>query len=351
MKNGLLLVSLLAVLAAAENADSCPRLPPRRSPPRDVHDLRIDDFKAIMAMGDSMSAGFNAVKTSMQEYRGVSFSIGGDVGAITLPNLINAVKTNTELVGPSVGSLSQPQLKATCAGADIDSVCRLNAAVDGSDLEDLKDLQVGYIRDTLDTAPWAANISVSKDWKLLTIFSGLDDVVFYNETDPTKRSTNATLFTANLDRLLQAIRDALPRTFVNLVMLPEHLDPRVTTSRFTCWFFKWYTTHLGVHWTDTATWVAVIKEYNQIFVETAARWKAKGLTDFAVSLQPFTQEKELTIADLDTKDCFHPNLFAHQHMAVGLWNNMLADSQESKKTFWNVSDAVRCPDASSRLVV
>ena len=140
----------------------------------------------------------------MQEYRGVSFSIGGDPGAITLPNLINSVKSTVKLVGPSVGSLAQPQLKTTCTGADVEHVCRLNAAVDGSDLQDLRDLQVGYLRDTLSNAPWAANISISKDWKLLTIFSGLDDVVFYNATDPTKQSTNTTLFAANLDHLLQA---------------------------------------------------------------------------------------------------------------------------------------------------
>jgi len=340
---------LLGVVAAS--ISSCTPLPPRRSPPRNINDLRIDDFKAIMAMGDSMSAGFNAVKPSMQEYRGVSFSIGGDPGAITLPNLINSVKSTVKLVGPSVGSLAQPQLKTTCTGADVEHVCRLNAAVDGSDLQDLRDLQVGYLRDTLSNAPWAANISISKDWKLLTIFSGLDDVVFYNATDPTKQSTNTTLFAANLDHLLQAIRDALPRTFVNVVMLPEHFDPRVTTSRFSCWFFKWYSKHAGIHWTDTATWTATIKEYNQVFVETALRWKAKGLTDFGVSLQPFTQETVLTIADFDTEDCFHPNLLAHQGMAVGLWNNMLADSSGMKKASWNASDAVKCPDASSRLVV
>ena len=89
-----------------------------------------------------LRSGFNAVKPSLQEYRGVSFSIGGDVGAITLPNLINSVKSGAELVGPSVGSLSKPQVKATCTGADVDHVCRLNAAVDGSDLQDLIDLQV-----------------------------------------------------------------------------------------------------------------------------------------------------------------------------------------------------------------
>ena len=69
--------------------------------------------------------------------------------------------------------LSSPQFKATCVIRDADAVCRLNEAVDGSDLEDLIDLQVGYLNRTLTTADWAANVSVQEDWKLLTIFSGL----------------------------------------------------------------------------------------------------------------------------------------------------------------------------------
>ena len=68
------------------------------------------------------------------------------------------------------------------------------------------------------SAPWAANISLVRDWKLLTIFTGLDDVVFYNSTvqPPTKSSTPADLFATNFDKLLTAIHEQLPKTFVNM---------------------------------------------------------------------------------------------------------------------------------------
>ena len=148
---------LVKFCTATESA--CDPLTPRQ-PPSSINDLRIDDFRVVMAMGDSMTAGFQASqRADMHEHRGVSFSIGGDKGAITLPNFMQEVKQNGKLVGPATGSLSLPKVKATCAGSEIDRVCRLSAAVDGSDLQDLMDLQVGYLNHTLNTATWAANIS------------------------------------------------------------------------------------------------------------------------------------------------------------------------------------------------
>jgi len=345
-------VLCLSLIIALAHGATCPPLTPREAP-LDARDLRIDDFSAIMAMGDSMTAGFNSAKANMHEYRGVSFSIGGDQGATTLPNLIQAVKGDTPLVGASLGELSKPTIKAPCSGPDVDNVCRLSAAVDGSDVQDLIDMQVGYLRDTINSAPWAANISIVRDWKLLTIFTGLDDVVFYNSTTqpPTKSSTPVDLFATNFDKLLTAIHEQLPKTFVNVVLLPEHFDPKVTTSRFSCKLFKWYSEYAGIHWTASSSWLQTIRTFNQVLTSVAAKWKLKQFNDFAVSLQPFNQHTNLTKADFDTADCFHPNLRAHQGMAVGLWNNMLAATDGEKKSSWDVADMPKCPTADSRLVV
>ena len=102
---------------------------------------------------------------------------------------------------------------------------------------------------------------------------------------------------------------------------------------------------------DTTLWIAAIKRYNQILKATAAAWKAKGLADFGVSLQPFMQEAKLDGADMDTADCFHPNLASHQRMAIALWNNMLASSPEAKSRDWKEPQNATCPTAGSRLVV
>jgi len=332
-------------------ARTCPKLPPRESPPRDVNDLRIDDFKVVMAMGDSMTAGFNGgEKADMREHRGLGFSIGGDKSAVTLPNLITATKSNGELVGAAIGTLQKPTLKATCPETEVDA-CRLSAAVDGSDLQDLIDLQVKYLNLTLSTASWAVGVDVRRDWKLLTIFSGLDDAVFYNATDATKHPTSPELFATNLNTLLQAVFDVFPRTFVNIMLLPENFDPRLTTARLTCKFFKWYSNTHGIHWTDTKLWVPAIRKFNEIIKEVANAWNSKGLKEFGVSPQPFMQDAKLEQTDLDTLDCFHPNLASHQGMAVALWNNMLASSFSKKSTNWKQTQNITCPTVASRLVL
>jgi len=263
---------------------------------------------------------------------------------------IAAVKGNGELVGPSIGTLSKPTIKATCAETDV-GVCRLGSAVDGSSLQDLIDSQVKYLHQTLSTASWAANVSILEDWKLLTIFSGLDDAVFYNTTEPHKLPTSPELFATNLDRLLHYVYAVFPRTFVNLVLLPERFQPKVTTAHLTCKFFKWYSEHAGVHWTDTQLWIATIKRYNEIITEVANTWNSKGMNDFGVALQPFMQEAQLELSDMDSLDCFHPNLASHQGMAVALWNNMHASSSAEKSRDWKQQHNVTCPDPTSRLIL
>jgi phospholipase B1 len=96
------------------NIAECPSLAPRASPPKDAHDLRPDDIKVVMALGDSITAAYGAkglegrepgkdfVKDSY-EHRGVSFSIGGEEGAVTLPNLIKQYRNNSLPEGASTG--------------------------------------------------------------------------------------------------------------------------------------------------------------------------------------------------------------------------------------------------------
>ena len=60
-----LVVSVRSIEVAAPVWPNCSELP-QRPVPEHVRDLRIDDFKVIMAMGDSMTGGFNSVKPDMK---------------------------------------------------------------------------------------------------------------------------------------------------------------------------------------------------------------------------------------------------------------------------------------------
>jgi hypothetical protein len=98
---------------SVSSISSCPALTPRTSPPADVTDLRIDDFHVIGALGDSIMAGFammgvdynvggtGALNLSLiSEYRGNSYGIGVDTGAVTLGNFIKNFRPN--VLGGSV---------------------------------------------------------------------------------------------------------------------------------------------------------------------------------------------------------------------------------------------------------
>ena len=47
-----LLVAVGTVFANVQSISDCPALPPRKSPPKDVTDLRPDDIKVVAALGD-----------------------------------------------------------------------------------------------------------------------------------------------------------------------------------------------------------------------------------------------------------------------------------------------------------
>lgn len=104
--------TIATVLAAtASSISGCPALPARTSAAKDVTDLRIDDIKVVAALGDSIMAGFGMMGvdyegtgllnlSTLLEYRGNSYGIGGDTGAITLANFIK--RYNPQVQGASV---------------------------------------------------------------------------------------------------------------------------------------------------------------------------------------------------------------------------------------------------------
>jgi phospholipase B1 len=67
---------------------------------------RSQDIKVVMAMGDSMTAGFAIMGRStislLDEWRGLSGFVGGDPGAITLPNFFQHY--SPDVIGASVGA-------------------------------------------------------------------------------------------------------------------------------------------------------------------------------------------------------------------------------------------------------
>lgn len=122
---------------------------------------RPDDISVVMAMGDSITAGFLARSPGFfethrtdetqeplisvpvaREYRGLSYPIGGDDGAITVPNILGHWSKN--LTGMSRGH--HPLLACIggwCAWRYDDG---LNAAISGSTSQNLVAQARGWYR-------------------------------------------------------------------------------------------------------------------------------------------------------------------------------------------------------------
>ncbi|KAF7727440.1 DnaJ (Hsp40), sub C, member 2 [Apophysomyces ossiformis] len=174
---------------------TCPPLTPRTQMPKSVYDLRPDDIKVVMGIGDSVMAGFGAKglqgrqyvsKSTLREDRGVSFAMGGDTGAVTLPNMIHYY--SPYLYGASKGS----HLFTLCFAVNFavflflqgDSFCPvyqyrssadvLNAAQSGARSMNL-DHELDYVLKQLEEAYKTGDVKKT-DWKMLIVFIGSNDM-------------------------------------------------------------------------------------------------------------------------------------------------------------------------------
>ena len=63
-----LILPLLVGLVRCQVHFDCPQLPPLTQPARTVHELRPQDIKVVMALGDSITAGIH-LQNKMANYR------------------------------------------------------------------------------------------------------------------------------------------------------------------------------------------------------------------------------------------------------------------------------------------
>lgn len=327
----------------------CPALPPRRDAPRDVRDLRPDDVGLVLALGDSITAGFG-LKGGFEEYRGESFSVGGDPGAWTLPNLLRVYGGNEKATGSSIGVRRGIHTSDRgCEGGDV-ALCNLNAGVDGANMRRLLP-QVEYLSRLLGSggerdAPFRNHTG---DWKVVTIFAGIADAVF--SAAPEGRGPTPTPdFRASFERVLWAIKARLGgRVYVNVLALPRRLSHVESTIRDNVGCKLFYAlSHLPggpVRWTDPASWDRAIDEYNEV-MQLVVRKHAGLDPSFVVVFQPFLRDLLLESQMLEHMDCLHPNRLLAGNMSVALWNSMIGAKAVEAIDF--LAEPL-CPSEATRL--
>uniref|UniRef100_A0A670HQP5 Phospholipase B1, membrane-associated n=1 Tax=Podarcis muralis TaxID=64176 RepID=A0A670HQP5_PODMU len=285
--------------------------------PASVHNLRPADIKVIGALGDSITAGNGAgsspnnVLDVLTQYRGLSWSVGGNENISTVTTLANILREfNPSLLGYSSGKGSQSTSNAY-----------LNQAVAGARAEGL----LSQARKLIDLMKTDSKINFQEDWKLVTIFIGGNDLCDHCK-DPVLYS--AENFVSNIQAALDILHKEVPRTFVNLVSILH-----ITTLR-KLYQDKRISVYLCFEPNDNSTEIETLELFNKRYQEgihglvESGRYDVKE--DFTVVVQPFFEEvrmpetpEGLPDSSYFAPDCFHFSQKGHSQGARALWNNMV----------------------------
>ncbi|XP_012507870.1 PREDICTED: phospholipase B1, membrane-associated [Propithecus coquereli] len=321
----------------------CMELNPSNSIPSSVHELRPADIKVVAALGDSLTTAMRARPDNFSDpptsWRGLSWSIGGD-GVLethtTLPNILK--KFNPYLLGFSTGTLEETK--------------GLNVAVEGARARDMP-AQAWDLVERMKTSP---EINLEEDWKLVTLFIGINDLCHYCEN---LEAQSAQEYAQHIQQALDILYEELPRTFVNVVEVMELASLYQAQGR-TCATLAGQSNCSCLRYAQNSLEMQELKTVNWNFQSAISRfsyWHQYGQReDFAVVVQPFFQN---TLAPLNersdpdftffSEDCFHFSEHAHAEMAIALWNNML-EPVGQKTTFNNFTHSrakLKCPSPDS----
>jgi len=312
-------------VAPVEFACAAIPVPP---PTNSIYALKPGHIKVVMAMGDSISAAMSAKDTNvlnLKEYRGISFSAGGDNGVTTMPNILKQFTASGFPLGPSTGIG-----KRDSAGTGY------NAAESGdinSDMLQQAQWLVGKLK--ADT-----KISIKEDWKVLSIWIGSNNICDVCDNNV---NNNADDFEKNVMIALDYLHTNVPRLFVNLIAnldITQIYDIKAGTCALL------HPVECACVASSDANVRALVKKINLEYQTRATKianyYASLKDDEFAVVRQPFLTKTLVNERSLlSAADCFHPSAISHQYAGVALWNNMITP-EASKKTNWDPKEQVIC---------
>ncbi|KAG8717615.1 hypothetical protein FRC08_007098 [Ceratobasidium sp. 394] len=364
----------------------CPPLKPRDAPPKDIHDLRPDDFSVAMAIGDSITAGAFAKGIDPDdkylnwvEWRGLSYAGGGEEGAVTIPNLLKHY--NNTLVGGAQGYNPGYEI---CFGSGCpvgsvgwnNTVDNLNAGQSGAYASNLLHEAQDYL------APQVKALNISEDqFKYLSFQVGANDVCqLCAAADIPMGPSTKRDFENNVRAALEHVRTNIPNTLVNLFGAWQLTDIYALTSGQSYWYVASYTPLSPIltkgRSQQTAPFVErfaigcpciagtgdvgnftrnqmdrLVEQYNTVLQNITADYKSKNYDNFAVIWQPPNIPfKEYPVEAVNNLDCFHPSTAAHERIAAGLWNRLTLSTTARAAPFtWEETPKYRCLEETDRI--
>ncbi|KAM5143269.1 phospholipase B1, membrane-associated [Callospermophilus lateralis] len=326
----------------------CPDKDPSNTVPTSVHRLKAADIKVIGAIGDSLTAGNGAgskpgdIIDVITQYRGLSWSVGGDQNISTVTTLANILREfNPALQGFSIG-----KGKENTPGAF------LNQAVAGAKAEDLP----AQARKLVDLMKNDSRINFQEDWKIITLFIGGNDLCDFCNNPVHSSPQN---FTNNIMKALDIFHAEVPRAFVNLVKVLEIINLRelykektISCPRLILRSMCPCVLKFDDNSTELASLIDLNKKYQEGTQQLIDTGRYDTREDFTVVVQPFLEKVDMpkTLDGLPDSsffapDCFHFSSKAHAHAASALWKNMLepVGQKTTRHNFENKMDIV-CPN-------
>ncbi|KGL72524.1 Phospholipase B1, membrane-associated, partial [Tinamus guttatus] len=299
---------------------------PSATVPTSVHNLRPADIQVIAALGDSLTvsngAGSNRydVLDVLTQYRGLSWSVGGNENISTVTTLANILRA----FNPSLRGYSTGTGKATTENA------AFNQAVTGAQAEDLP----AQVRSLVDRMKNDTSINFQTDWKLVTLLIGGNDLCRYCK-DPARYSPEN--YTYNIQIALDMLHKEVPRTFVNLAVMSSvsslqevYAEKGVICPRLLMRMLCPCGLNYDVNSSEFEMFLSLNKKYQERTMQLVESGRYDTKEDFTVVLQPFMvnislprTEEGLPDNSYFAPDCFHFSQKAHSQAARGLWNNML----------------------------
>ncbi|KAL1918571.1 uncharacterized protein VTP21DRAFT_2593 [Calcarisporiella thermophila] len=296
---------------------------------RDVRRLRPQDIGAVLSFGDSITAGFAMSSghipfVQILEERGKVFSIGGDSGQLTLPNILR-------LYNPKLTGMSTDVTLPLATGNE------LNSAISGATSK--------ILNKEIDRAVSLLNgkyRAIKNQWKMITLLIGPNDVCgIISNTNPIE-------YGKNVRAAVERIRTDIGKAFVNLVGV---LDvTQVHSAAQSDLYCAIYMNTFPIECPNAVPSKAPatrqrIAEYNAQLAQIADDYQAKNYSDFYVSVQPAFEKAvfdKYGQGFLSGLDCFHPNVCANKAFAVGLWKNLF-EPKGKKSTLYPENATIYCP--------
>ncbi|XP_052001893.1 phospholipase B1, membrane-associated [Xyrauchen texanus] len=320
---------------------SCVDTAPSDTVPTSVHRLRPGDINVVAAVGDSLTAGFGAKANNilqlLDEERGVSWSIGGDdhlETVTTVPNILK--KFNPNVFGFSKGKGKRPN--------------GFNMAVSGAKAKDILEQVIDLIKALKNST----NVDFERDWKLVTLFIGGNDLCQYCLD---RDSLSPHKYIGYIRDSLDILYNEVPRVLVNFVEILEIKELRkIKRDTLGCSLLQENLCPCFLSPGENSPELSEMNKINRDLQMEAERLVYGGRydkrDDFAVVIQPFFKNSIVPMTGDSTPDvsffsadCFHFTERGHAQMAISLWNNML-EPMGSKQTYNNFTydrSKIHCP--------